>query len=230
MKKYIIIIIVVLILFSCKSRSNNNEEDVTILDLIHTDSFSPKSWEMPINRKYVNFGDTDIGELLQKSVIEPKLHGIYNTTERFFNIVSNSKLDNLVDILTPSAYNSFILRFKGISFIDAYELRIGKPKNIDSNEFRLRVKLIFEDKNIIGTIGYEFNNSQCMILDFEDKLFYDIIKSTTPRKEKTSEDNTNDSRDLSTDSEKLIFPSKDIKDKTTDIIDNSDDKIDNTID
>ena len=219
--KKLIIIIIISTLFSCKSKFNNNGEDLTTLDLIHTDSFSPKNWETPINRKYINFGDYDIGELLQKSVIDPKLHAVYNTTERFFQIVSNSKLDDLKEIMITPAYNSFILRFNGISFIDVYELRIEKPKSIDDSEFKLRIKLIFEEKNVIGRIGYGFNDEQCMIFDFEDKLFYDIIKSTTPIKEKTTEDNTIDSGGTTN-------PIENTKDKTTDIVNNNTTNVNNT--
>ncbi len=193
MKKYIMLIVLIILLFSCKSKFNNEStEEKAPLDEEHTDSFSPKSWETPINRKYVNFGDSDIGEVVQKSSIEPKLHNIYSTTERFFYLVSNSKLDELKSILIPSAYNSFILRFNGISFIDPYELRIAKPKNIEDNTFSLKIKLIFEEKNIIGTIGYQFDDDKCFIYDFDDKLFYDIMSSTTLRKQINTKDESSD--------------------------------------
>ena len=175
MKIFFLIIIIFFLIFSCKKKDETEYKDI-FGEIIYTDSFSPKEWENPIARTKIKAIDKDIGNFIKKDVMDPKLRKILNLVEGFINNIKNNNINEIQNILTPSAYNSFTLRFSSsdIFFGEEYIIRIGYPVDIKDEQFWIQFKILFPTKSLISKLEIEFSEDDCKISDFENKFFSDI--------------------------------------------------------
>ena len=134
MKRYNISVTIVLflifsLLFSCKKKEEERLYNESNDDIVYTDSFSPPEWERPVSRRHVKSGDNQIGTFIADDVIDPRLRAIMKTISDFVKINTMEDKESLATILTPAAYNSFVLRNSDILINDPYTLRIQLPDN-----------------------------------------------------------------------------------------------------
>ena len=172
---FFIILIISTILFSCKkieSQENKNEFG----EAIYTDSFAPKEWENPLGRIKVEATDKDIGKFINYDTIEPRLRKTLDIINDFVMYMKNNDTEKISKILTPSAYNSFILRYNKVDINKEYEIRISYPENIENESMWLDIKLIFPHGSIVSKIELEYLNANYKIGDFENKFFDDLGK------------------------------------------------------
>ena len=106
MKKIFLFLLLGIIIFSCKKE---REDEVDLFgEIIYTDSFSPNAWESPIAREKIEAIDKDIGMIIDNETIDPRLRNIVNLIENFVLYSTKRNFDKIKNILTSSAYNSFL--------------------------------------------------------------------------------------------------------------------------
>ena len=174
MKKIFLFLTVILIIFSCKK--NASEEVDNFGEIVYTDSFSPGAWENPINREKIEAIDKDIGKIIQNDTIDPGLRNIINLIENFILYSTQKNFDKIKDILTSSAYNSFILRFPDININKKYYIRIAYPEQIEKERYWIQFKILFPAESIASRLEIEKSGSSLHISDFENNLFTDLEK------------------------------------------------------
>ncbi|OHD14062.1 MAG: hypothetical protein A2086_12055 [Spirochaetes bacterium GWD1_27_9] len=192
MKKLIIFIFLILLTLSC-NKKNTEENKIVNADETYTDSFSPNDWENPVERKFIQSGDKDIGGFISKDIADPKLRSILITVEKLFESLKKDDKDNIKIIFTPSAYNSYILRYKNLKIRGNYVIRVELPRDLNQPMFWVSVKLIFQEKSLIGKLELELQNEEYKITDFENQIFNDLndfFKEEDSTKE--IDDNTGD--------------------------------------
>lgn len=177
LKKINYLLIVILMIFSlgCEKEDEKLYSEIGD-DIIFTDSFSPADWENPVARKPVVSGDKDIGVFIDEDVIDPKLRNILSTINSFISIIRTENDSGLDKILTPAAFNSFELRNKELVFRDKYQLRIENPTNLYTDVFWIKFKLLFSQKSFVGSVELEFKDEQCLISDFENAVFKEVVE------------------------------------------------------
>ncbi len=172
MNRLFILILLILIIFSCK---NDKDEESSVLgEMEYTDSFSPKDWENPIAREKIEALDKDIGKVIGRDTINPKLKNIVNLIENFILFAGKKDFNKIKDILTPSAYNSFILRYPDVIINKKYYIRIALPEQIEKERYWLQFKILFPTHSIVSKVEIERNSVGLKLSDFENKFFKDI--------------------------------------------------------
>ena len=151
-----------------------SEEADAFGEIIYTDSFSPKAWENPIKREKIEAIDKDIGKIIEKDTIDPRLRKIVNLVENFILYSFEKKFNKIENILTPSAYNSFILRFPDVKINKKYFIRVAYPEQIEKERFWIQFKILFTVESIVSKIEIEKSGGSYKITDFENKFFNDI--------------------------------------------------------
>ncbi len=180
MRKLYFIILILFMIFSCK-KTREEETDV-FGDVVYTDSFSPKEWENPISRVKIEALDKDIGKIIEKDAIDPRLRNIVNIIENFILYSGRKDFNKIKEILTSSAYNSYILRYPDVIINKKYFIRIAYPEQIDNSQYWLQYKIIFPVKTIISKIEIENNGRILKISDFDEKLFKDFEELFSKKK------------------------------------------------
>jgi|GEM_PF-1346827 len=202
-KKFLFIIFAILILISCFKKDEDEYKDV-YGEIIYTDSFSPIQWENPLSRNKIEEVDVDIGKFIKQDVMDPKLRKILKITENFISYIKSKDMEKVESILTPSAYNSFTLRFPEINFNKSYTIRVAYPEalyktteieteenpedenpenlqentNSEENIIWIDFKIIFQTSSIISKLEIDTSNSdEYKISDFENQ-FFDDLKET----------------------------------------------------
>jgi len=157
------------LIFLCFSCQKEDEKEFTELNenIVFTDSFSPSDWENPTMRKKIEYGDKDIGAYIEKDVTDPRLRQIITLIEKFAESIKNTNVDELKSILSPSAYNSYMLRFSDKSFKEDYILRVAYPDDYLKEVFIVKYKILLKEKSIIGSIEIDFSQKEPIISDFE---------------------------------------------------------------
>lgn len=198
MKKIIIFLILISIFLSCKKKEETEYKD-TSGEIVYTDSFSPEEWENPINRQKVEAIDKDIGKFINEDIMDPNLRRILLVIQAFFKNVNENNINEIKKILTPSAYNSYTLRFPQVKFLKEYKLRIAYPENFQNqvqsanasvssistqqkssastlliDHQWVKFKILFPTKSVISKFEIEFNNDDTLISDFDNQFFIDI--------------------------------------------------------
>ena len=201
MKKIFLLFIILIFIFSCKKKDEEEYKDI-FGEIIYTDSFSPDEWEHPAARKRIEAVDKDIGKFIKQDIMEPKLRKILKVIEKLIDNIQKNEIKKIQNLLTPSAYNSFTLRFPKITFEEDYILRVAYPefmngqstqksggnktKNTGQNKFWVQFKLLFPTSSLLGKVEIEFFGDDCKITDFENQFFTDInemFKSDNPKTE-----------------------------------------------
>jgi hypothetical protein len=124
----IIISIILFIIFSCKKKIQTETTDI-YGEEVYTDSFNPVLWENPAYANKIEVTDMDIGKIIKDDVIDPRFRKILLIVKNFADyILTNNNLDIQL-ILTPSAFNSFNLRYETLATIpdQKYSLRVAYP-------------------------------------------------------------------------------------------------------
>lgn len=172
MQKIVVFFIFILIIFSCKKEIN---DEVNVFgEAVYTDSFSPKAWENPIAREKIEAVDKDIGKIIEKDTIDPGLRNIVNLIENFVLYSSKRDFDKIKDILTSSAYNSFILRFPDVKINKEYYIRVAYPEHIERESYWIQFKILFSTESVVSKIEIEKHGKSIIISDFENNFFSDI--------------------------------------------------------
>jgi len=173
--KTIVLILTLVICFSCYKKEGGDTQNYESY-IEFTDSFSPQDWENPVIRKQISGGDKDIGAFISKDVLEPKVRNISLIIEKFFNFFKSQKNEDIKNILTLSAYNSYNLRYADVTFDLKYSVRTASPKDININPFWVDFKMIFTDKSILGRIELTQNGDDYKISDFDEFFFNELKK------------------------------------------------------
>lgn len=118
-------------------------------------------------RKKIEYGDKDIGHYLEKDITEPRLREILIIVEKFIDSLKRANIDILKSILSPSAYNSYMLRFSDKTFNLSYELRIAYPDDYTKDIIIVKYKILLKDKSIIGSLELTLNGNNLIISDFD---------------------------------------------------------------
>lgn len=118
-------------------------------------------------RKKIDIGDKDIGQYLADDITDPRLREILFLVKKFIEGIKNTNIELLKDILSPSAYNSYILRFLEKKFKKDYTLRVAYSDEYSQNNFTVKYKILFKEKSIIGTIEIDWIKDTPLISDFD---------------------------------------------------------------
>jgi hypothetical protein len=180
-----IVLSIMIIFSSCKKQEETEYKDI-YGDVVYTDSFSPPDWENPSGRIKIEAEDKDLGKFIPKDVMEPDLRKIVQLVEGFMLKIRNNENDELKLVLTPSAYNSFILRYPDIKFDKDYEIRIGYPKDMEQEKFWVEFKLLFPHNSMRSKFQLESFKDYYVISDFDSKFFTDIENILKKPAEKTN--------------------------------------------
>lgn len=172
MNKIYVIVLIILIIFSCKKTEEEGSD--VFGEIVYTDSFSPKEWENPVARAKIEALDKDIGKIIEKDSIDPRLRNIVSIIENFILYSSRRDFNRVKDILTSSAYNSYVLRYPDVTINKKYSIRIAYPDQIDASQFWLQYKIIFPTYTIISRIEIENNGRNLKISDIDEKFFKNI--------------------------------------------------------
>ncbi len=172
---FLLLIITLNLFFSCKKDENNENKDV-FGEATYTDSFSPKEWENPLGRIKIEAFDKDIGRFISIDTIDLRLRKILDVIANFVLYINNDDVDKINKILTPSAYNSFALRFSKVSVNKKYTIRVSYPEDPERKQMWLDFKIIFPSYSIVSKVELERFNDVYKISDFEDSFFDDLEK------------------------------------------------------
>lgn len=164
-----------ILLISCKKNTQNDNKNYES-DVVYTDSFSPPDWEIPTSRRQVKSGDKDIGAFIQPDVLSPNFRNIFLILNKFMTLFKSQKKEEIKEILTLSAYNSYVLRYSDVSFDINYDMRIGIPEDINQSPLWINFKLIFPDKSLLGKIELTQNGDDYKISDFDEDFFNNLIR------------------------------------------------------
>jgi len=161
--------------FTC-IKKNQGETQNFETDIVYSDSFSPNDWENPAIRRQLVGGDKDIGVFISSDTLDPKIRNISLSIEKFFNALRNQKKDDIKNLLTLSAYNSYLLRYQDLTFDIKFDLRTSLPQDMTINPFWVNFKTIFKDKSIVGKIELTQNGDDYKISDFDEYFFNELKK------------------------------------------------------
>ncbi|MBR3731731.1 MAG: hypothetical protein IKQ61_13260 [Spirochaetales bacterium] len=168
----IVLLLTLCLLFGCKKKEEERTFNEVNDDIVYTDSFSPPDWERPVARRHVKSGDNQIGPFIADDVIDPRLRAIMKTISDFVKVNTTEDKDTLSSILTPAAYNSFVLRNADILIDEPYTLRVQLPDNARLRVFWLKFKIMFETTSLIGQVELNIDdNNKCLISDFDNQVF-----------------------------------------------------------
>ncbi len=126
-------------------------------------------------RKKIDAGDKDIGQYLEADITDPRLRQVLYIIQRFVDGIKNGNIDVLKEILSPSAYNSYILRFSEKQFKEDYILRVAYSEKYSENIFEVKYKILFKNKSIIGTVELDFTKDSPIISDFDPNAIDEIF-------------------------------------------------------
>lgn len=128
MKRILFVLILFIIIISCKKKEDDIEYHDLTGEIIYTDSFIPNIWESPFNRRKISEIDKDIGQFIKNDVVDPRLRKIISLMESFIKLMKEKKLEEIEKNLTPSAFNSFKLRYNEIKINEDYYMRVAYPE------------------------------------------------------------------------------------------------------
>jgi len=134
MKQLIFILIIIIIAFSCKKKEDDIEYHDLSGEIIYSDSFMPAIWESPFNRRKISETDKDIGQFIKADAVDPRLRKIIGLMENFIKLIKEKNLAEIEKNLTPSAFNSFKLRYNEININEAFFLRVAYPEFMVKND------------------------------------------------------------------------------------------------
>lgn len=237
MKIFYTFLILILLFSSCKKNDEKEYKEV-YGETIYTDSFSPPEWENPISRLRIDAIDKDIGQFIKIDVMEPKLRKILVLIETFIKELKNLNnvdFSNIDPLLTPSALNSFSLRYIGIHISDDYQLRIAYPTsennlnnlltaegenkeqtrdlaiNLDTNNPNkqewIKFKLIFPQFTIVSSLQIEPFGEDYKISDFESNFFTNL-KEKLEKKIDTDKKNFSNNKLIKTKKSTILLMAK----------------------
>jgi hypothetical protein len=169
--KFLLIVFILIFIAGCKKEEENIYNEISE-DIVYTDSFSPREWERPSNRKHVTSGDNQIGAFINEDVIDPRLRSILKIVSDFFKYNKSEDKEPLESILSPAAYNSFVLRHSNLLIDEKYTLRIQLPTKQTGNSQWIQFKILFNEISLIGQMELNFDDKdQCTITDFDNSFF-----------------------------------------------------------
>jgi len=174
MKKIFVILLTLVIFFSCKKSQEVPEEKNIFGETIYTDSFSPSSWENPVARTKIEAEDKDIGKIIKENNLDQRYQKIFELVNNFLTFIQSKNNDEMQKIMTPSAYNTYILHYPEIPSDKKYQLRVAYPENVNADKYWIDFKILFQNSNIISKIEVEKNNRSFRISDIESKFFTDL--------------------------------------------------------
>lgn len=170
--KFLCCILIFACLLGCKKEEEEHIFNEVGEDIVYSDSFSPREWERPSTRRHVISGDSQIGLFISDDVIDPRLRSIITTISNLIKINKTADKDDLVDYLSPAAYNSFILRNSDLLITEKYTLRIQLPENQTATTYWLKFKILFKKVSFIGRVELTFDrNNKATITDFDNDFF-----------------------------------------------------------
>lgn len=212
---FILAAILILTLFSCKKEAEQEFQDV-YGDIIYTDSFSPEEWENPGVRKKIEALDKDIGKFIKSDIVDPNLRKTLKLIEKFINLIHRRKFSEIEQICTPSAYNSFNLRFPDVILDATYDLRVAypgesiQPRNQPEEQTTTRkwdkwikFKILYANKTLLSSVEVDRSAETYIISDFDNKFFNDIDRlfndSTSDNVEAETDERLDPKSDFETD-------------------------------
>ncbi len=140
-------------MFSCKKKQQMETTDYGSEE-VYTDSFSPALWENPNSAEKIEVSDMDIGRIIKDDILDPKLRKILTGVTGFCKDLLTNNKDDIRQILTPSAFNSFSLRFTELKLgsEDKYSIRVAYPQ-----EFQEETGSVGSSSSVEGYQGHVKN-------------------------------------------------------------------------
>jgi len=164
MKRIIFFFIILIIIISCKKKEDDIEYHDLTGEIIYTDSFIPTIWESPFSRRKISETDKDIGQYIKDDAVDPRLRKIIGLLNNFIKLMKEKNLADIEKNLTPSAFNSFKLRYNEIKINEDFFLRVAYPefmlkKEVPQNRETSEIDNIKKDNRIINKTQNEKSDS-----------------------------------------------------------------------
>lgn len=172
---FILTIILTFLIISCTEEAGDINEYSE--DIVYSDSFSPLDWEHPVARRVVASRDKDIGLFIKDDIADPNLRKILVLVNDFFSRFTAGETEQLEELFTDSAYNSFKLRVTDININKSYKLRVEQPsiEVIATGQFWIHFKLLTDVESLVGSFELITIDDEYKISDFEN-TFFDKVK------------------------------------------------------